>query len=623
MSLKTFSLRHPIALQAILLTIILLIGLGLRFWHLASKPLWLDEVLTALFTMGRSYQDIPREQFFPLTALDQLFTLQPGTTCPQISQRLVTESVHPPFFFCLMHRWLNLLKPNAENWVWVLRSLPALMGVGAIAAMYRLNRIAFSPTAGLVSAALMAVSPFAVYLSQEARHYTMPMLLITLALTALVEMQQDCMRHTFRPGAWVAWMVLNGIGLYTHYFFVLALVAQVGAIALWLWVCRSAAGGQRFSGGQNAETGEPLDLKPNGRLSLISPYPHPAIPLTRPWKLLGGAIAVIFLCYLPWLPNLIGHFGRPEADWLIPYEPTWIDRVAPLYQLVVGWVLTIIALPVENQPRTVEIGFAVIILLYIFWLLRWILKAVNNLWKSFPQRPAFCLLAGFTAGILLEFLAIVYFLDKDITVVPRYNFVYYPGACAMLGAGLSELLNRGIPQGEKRSKYSRGGKRAIASLLLVGLLSSGFVVNGWVFQKSYHPDRVAADIAFEQDKPLAMVVSYRSLQEVALGLSFALALRQTVSPESVESVQFAFLDYSQGYQQVWKTLVRLPQSLPLPLNLWVVASPGMRTDDYPQRLRLASQPGERRTLCGIDPEQFHRIGFPYQLFRCDRKRGRV
>ncbi|MBW4513893.1 MAG: glycosyltransferase family 39 protein [Timaviella obliquedivisa GSE-PSE-MK23-08B] len=588
MPLKVFP--RPIAHYLLLFTILLL-GLGLRFWHLDSKPLWLDEVLSALFTMGRSYQDIPREEFFPLTALDQLFTLQPGITCPQIAQTIATQSVHPPLFFCLMHRWLNWLQPNAENWVWAIRSLPALLGVGAIGASYYLNRVAFSKSAGLASAALMAVSPFAVYLSQEARHYTLPMLLITLALAALVQMQQDLTQQAFRPWVWLGWVVLNSIGLYVHYFFALAVVAQVIALGGWMGI------GQR------------------------RPLHH--------WGFLGGAIAGIVLCYLPWLPTLISHTGRPETDWLIPYKPDWLDRVAPLYQTVVGWVLMIIALPVENQSFAIKVASSLTITVFGLWLISRVVVASRSLWKTFSLRPAIVLLLGFTLCVILEFFAIVYVLDKDITVVPRYNFVYYPGICALLGAcfggvgsGQEPLPWRIWIRGVGRSLRDTH-KGSLLIILLVGLISSGFVVNGWVFQKSYRPNEVAQDMVLKPDRPLIVVVSYTSLQDIALGLSFALELRKLYSVKDVEkSVRFAFFDRSQSYQQMWKTLARSPQLLPLPLNLWVVTSPGTRAKDYPERLRLASQPGQRRTLCQVDPQEFYRIGFPYQLYRCAVKGGK-
>jgi uncharacterized membrane protein len=553
-------LRHYL-----LLLLILILGLGLRFWHLDSKPLWLDEVLSALFTQGRSYQDVPRQQLFPLSALDQLFTLKSGVTCPQIAHTIATESVHPPLFFCVMYRWLTWL--NADNWVWAIRSLPAFLGGGAIAAVYYLNRIAFSKPAGLASAALMAVSPFAVYLSQEARHYTLPMLLITLALAGLVQMQQD-LTQQIRPWVWIGWIAVNVLGLYTHYFFAVAFVAQIVALGGWmLWQRRTI----RFSR----------------------------------WEWFAAAIATILLCYLPWLPTMISHAGRPETDWLIPYKPDWLDRIAPLYQMVLGWVVMVITLPVENQPFAIELIAGVTTTVFALWLLSRLTIGSRNLWKTVSLRPSTILILGFTTCVIFEFLVIVYGLGKDITVVPRYNFVYYPGVCALLGACLAR----------------RATGRSLLVLILVGLVSSSFVVNGLVFQKSYRPDQVAQDMAFEPTQPVITAVTYTSIQEVALGLSFALELRQRYPIAAVEnSVRFGFFDRSQGYPQVWKTLARSPHPLSKPLNLWVVASPGMRTKDYPQRLRLASRAGERRTLCQVDAEEFHRIGFPYQLFRCDIKK---
>ncbi|GAB4380876.1 MAG: hypothetical protein Kow00121_38080 [Elainellaceae cyanobacterium] len=542
------------------------------------KPLWLDEVITALISFGQSYQAVPLDTFFPLSTLSQVFAFQ-ESSCTQITQTLVTESVHPPLFFCLLHRWLAWLLPWTDNWVWAMRSLPALLGVGAIAALYRLNRLAFSPAAGLMGAALMAVSPFAIYLSQEARHYTLPMLLITLALVGLVQIQQDLLSPRLRPWVWMGWSAVNMIGLYTHYFCLLALIAQVGALVGWLLWQR-----QRLS-----------------------------------WHR-GGAIALalgsITLSYLPWLPTLIDHFGRPETDWLIPYRPDWQDRIAPLYQTLVNWLLMVIALPVEDQPDDVVVGLGFIGLVFAIWFAWQVYQGFRQLWQQATQRPATVLLLSFTLGVLLQFFAIVYILDKDLTVVPRYSFVYYPGICALLGACLVQ------PRPPKRSPSSSPlplPYRSIATVLLASLLSSLLVVQGLVFQKSYYPDRVAQNMGFEPNQPLLVAVTYESLQEVALGLSFALELRKRYSAEAVDAqVRYAFLDRSSGYSSVWQAFRQLKQPLPLPLNLWVVASPGMRTKDYPERLRI-NDPAtpNRKAICIVDPEEFNRIGFPYQLFRCE------
>ncbi|MBW4465684.1 MAG: hypothetical protein KME07_09625 [Pegethrix bostrychoides GSE-TBD4-15B] len=544
--------NHYLALAALLL-----LGLSLRFWQLDSKPLWLDEVLTGLFTRGHSSQDLPLNQFLPLSALDQIFSFQPNQTCAVLTHRLATESVHPPLFFCLLYGWMDWLRP--ENWIWAMRALPALFGVAAVAASYWLNRVAFSPVAGLLAAALMAVSPFAVYLSQEARHYTLPMLMITLALAALVQMQQDLVsQKRLRLPIWLGWSLLNLLGLYIHYFCLLAFIAQVAALSVWL---------------------------------LRKP--------TRYWIAWGLSLGAVGLGYLPWIPMLIGHFSRPETNWLIPYKPDWLDRLEPIYQTLAGWTLMVIALPVENQPRWIAASMVLITLGFLVWLVWQLRVGFRHLWQEAGQRPAILLIASFTGCILLQFFAIVYLLDKDLTVVPRYNFVYYPGICALLAACLSR-------------------SRAALVLIGVGVLSSLFVVNGLVFQKSYHPTQVARRMAFEP-QPVAMVMTYESPQEIALGLSFALELRQLYAAQPDPPVRFALIDRSAGYSQAWRTLEQLDQPLAPPLNLWAVASPGMRTKEYPQRLTLNAPPTDTtrpKMRCQVDPDQLYRQGFPYQLFRC-------
>jgi uncharacterized membrane protein len=564
--------RHSIAL-----VLVLLLGFMLRLWHLDSKPLWLDEVLSALFTMGRSYADVPLNQFFPLTELAQIFTVQPSVSWGEITQRVATESVHPPIFFYLMYRWMSWLNPG-ENWIFALRLLPALFGVGVIAAIYWLNRVAFSPKAGLLAAALMAVSPFAVYLSQEARHYTLPMLLITLALAALVQMQQDLIaQKPLRPLVWMGWCGLNLLGLYTHYFCLLAWIAQIGALTLWM-------------------------------LHRTLRQQHPI--RRRFWIAWGLVIATIGIGYVPWLPTLLSHFSRPETDWLIPYKPDWLDRLEPLYQTLVGWTLMVIALPVEDQPNWIAVPAVLIMLGFVIWL-AWQLKGgFKVLWRNQTDRASTVLIGGFTGFVLLQFFAIVYLLDKDLTVVPRYNFVYYPGVCALLATCLNS----------RRATVSTRRIHPMMPLLLAGLVSSIAVVYGLSFQKSYYPDRVAEDFAFAPDQPLAVVMTYRSPQEIALGLSFALELAKRYPPETVDrQVRFAFLDRTVGYSQAWRNLSNFEQSLSPPLNLWVIASPGMRTKDYPQRLRLNAPPSpttRAKMQCRVDPEAFYRLGFPYQLFRC-------
>jgi uncharacterized membrane protein len=553
---------------------VIALGTALRFWHLDLKPLWLDEVLTALLSLGRSYSDVPLEVVMPLSTLPNLFTLQPGVSCPQIAHAVATQSTHPPLFFCLMHQWLNWVEPLQQSLDWKLRAFPALLGVGAIAAVYCLNRIAFSPTAGLVGAAFMAVSPFGVYLSQEARHYTLPVLFITLALIGLIQIHHELYsRQTLpKPGVWLFWGIVNSIGCYIHYFFLLAFISQLlTLIGLMYWRRK---------------------VLPRGS-----------------WVALSVVIAGVIVSYLPWLPVVLGDVGRPETGWLPKPE-----NIAPIYQTLVSWMLMAIAFPVEEQPLWIVIPVAMLMLGLSSWIGWQAWRELKLLWRHPSTHLATFTLSCFIIGVLLEFFAIVYLLGKDISVAPRYNFVYYPAIIALLGACFASKVK--VERSSDSLKASNlqlsPPVTSLTLILVLALLSCVFVVSNLVFLKPFHPQQVARDITQEPTVPLMVVMGYHSFQDVALGLSYGLAI-ENLNPDSSKKTtpaSLAFFKAQPSYDSVWQAIAKLPVLPETRLNLWVVA-PGLRRRDFPPQL-MANQ-----TTCTLDAAEYHRRGVPYQLYRCD------
>ncbi len=622
-----------------LLAGILLLGAMLRFWHLDLKPLWMDEVITALFSLGHTYQDVPVGEALPVSAFERIFTLNSQATCAQITETVSVQSVHPPLFFCGMHQWLGWLNPLPVSWVWKLRSLPALFGVAAIAALYLLNHIAFSSKAGLVGAALMAVSPFAVYLSQEARHYTLPMLLVILALTGLYAMLIDLQNRRLRLPVWLGWISVNSIGFYVHYFFLLAFFAQSVTLILGdRKVAQSNRAASKLAmkeefaptssqDSQNAlsfttgdrnpievvQGGEVREAEGNTQRHSISAYALPFTLITSLPTPALLAILAVCLTYLPWLPTFFSHIGRPEIDWMKPYAPSWQHIVAPLYQLPIGWILMVAAFPVEQQPLWVVIFWGVPTLIFIGWLIGQVRRGLRQLWRSPQSHLGAWMLVTFILVVVLEFVAIAYLLGTDITQVPRYNFIYFPAVCALIAACLSQRSS--IRDRSNKALMQWSNSHAIAIVLLVALSSSLFVVQDLVFQKSYNPNRVAQNLSVEPTENRLVVNVYQDFQDIALGLSFALKLQQQEHQAKNDSqTHFALLPQTKGYDQFWSDLAQLKQSLSLPLNLWVI-SPGLKRSDYRQQLFIRDRAGTPHS-CTIDPAHYHRLGVPYQLYQC-------
>ncbi|MGI0492050.1 glycosyltransferase family 39 protein [Alkalinema pantanalense CENA528] len=602
-----------------LLAIVLLLGTGLRLLNLDGKPLWMDEVITALFSLGHTYDEVPVGQAVGLTQLAQLFTLQPETTCGAIAQTVATQSVHPPLFFCWLHSWLNVLQPFLQAWQaplagnlsWELRSLPVLLGIGAIGAVYGLGRSAFGRRTGLMAAACMAVSPFAVYLSQEARHYTLPMVVITLALLALVQIQQNFEQGRSNRNAWISWVLLNGVGFYIHYFCILATIAQGIALLGTRWISAQL---------ERRSTNYPQKYQ-------FSSFWPTFVTGTQPQGIFLASLGLLGIIG-PWLPTFISHMTRPETDWLNDSIPPLLSVIVPLYYLPIGWSLMVISPPVEGNPISWQIPMVLLVVAFSIWLARQLWQG----WQKIGQIPelqgSLLVLGGFIAAVVAEFWAIAILLQKDLTHVPRYNFIYYPAICVLLAAGLAmQSLPRQsrepLPPTTPRPRWRSLLKSPAAIVLVVGFLSSLCVVFNGVFQKPYQPNLVAQRM-MQADAPQAtiqVVMGYQTWQEMALGLSFALALEQEQnrvngsdrgSPrlDNLLTGKFAFLNSSQGYPQLWKNLTQLP---PTDI-LWIIA-PGLRRSDFPETLALGS--ARNPQSCQRDPQRYDRIGIPYQGYRCD------
>lgn len=550
----------------LMLLMIVAVGGLLRGLNLGEKALWLDELLTAIFSLGRGMADIPQAEFLSVSALRSQLSLNPEASCRQMAITLSRESTHPPLFFCWLQHWLRLIAPLNLSLAQQVRSLPALLGILAIPSLYWLNRLGFSRKAGLLAAALIALSPFAVYLSQEARHYTLPLLLISLSLGALIRWGQCQWGDRPLPrGTRPLWVLCHSIGLYSHYFMAIAYIAQIATYLS-------------------------LSLALKRRLVPDTPSSR-AIPLSHLISLILPG-----LIFLPWLSHLGQHLQRSETDWFQPFEPSWTDHFAPLLQTLASWVVMWVTFPVEHQPLAIAIPCGAAMVGLSLWLAITAWRGGQHLWRSQASRLPLLILILVTLWTLLGFVIIVYGLGKDITIAPRYHFVYYPSLCALVGAALSTY---------KAPKFS-------AVALTMGGISSLVVISGLAFEKPYQPRQVAQQLQRSPASALEVVIGYENSQEIALGLSFALEL----PPETA----VAFLPRDGGYEQTWQQLAELPllpppsgQSTPEALDLWIIA-PGLREAEYPQQLHRASFNCDRR------PEDYYRLGIPYQRYHCQRPR---
>lgn len=127
------------------------------------------------------------------------------TTLGKVS---ATEST-PPLYYLLAWGWTKLFGTGE----WGLRSLSALFGVATIPVVYLIARRMAGGAAGAAAAALAAVNPALIWYSQEARSYSLLVLLSALGFLFFLRARDGYAR---RDLFW--WVALSVLATATHYF---------------------------------------------------------------------------------------------------------------------------------------------------------------------------------------------------------------------------------------------------------------------------------------------------------------------------------------------------------------------------------------------------------------------
>ncbi len=134
--------------------LVLFLAAFVRFYHLDSQSLWNDE--------GNSLRLAERSTGNLIDAAGR--------------------DIHPPGYYLVLKGWIALAGESEFS----LRALSAFEGVIAVAVTIALGRALFSRAAGSVAGLLVALSPFAVYYSQETRMYAQVGLLSVASMAVLV-----------------------------------------------------------------------------------------------------------------------------------------------------------------------------------------------------------------------------------------------------------------------------------------------------------------------------------------------------------------------------------------------------------------------------------------------------
>ncbi len=383
----------------------------LRAYRLDAQSYWIDEAWSLTFA-----------NFSPAELWHWLTTVEP----------------HPPLYHLPTLFWLRLAGDNE----YALRFFSLLFGVMAVPFTYRLGQALGSARLGWIAALLMAVAPFQIWHSQEARMYSELTAASVMSMWGFVSWYQ----HGGRRG-WAIYVVGTTWLLLTHYLG-LFLIGIQGLFLLLTW--------PRY---------------------------------WRSYLRFGATLSLIFLLITPWIvlsDSLRGGF----LSWV--EQPTLWDsfvRSAIVYSL--------------NKLVPVEQALPLTLVFVAAYLLG-LIYATRRRWGGWTGGEMLAFLVSYT--LIPNLVAWLYGEIRTTVYLERYLIFVQPGFLLTVAIGVLAVANglpRLIGHLRKREvKSTRWGQRAAALLLLALISINGWVLYHHYFDPLYaKPDwrAVARTIeAFEQ-----------------------------------------------------------------------------------------------------------------------------
>ena len=206
-----------------LIVVVLVLGIFFRFANLGQKVCWIDESYTSLrlsgYTESEFIQEVFDGQVRNIKYLQKYQRINSEKTVVDTVKGLALEEPQlAPLYFVATRFWVQLFGDSVA----VTRSMSAVFSLLALPCMYWLCLELFdSSLTAWLAVSLLAVSPFQIVYAQEARPYSLFVLMILLSGAALLRGMR-----LKTNSSWAIYAATVALGFYSHLLFALVVLGH-------------------------------------------------------------------------------------------------------------------------------------------------------------------------------------------------------------------------------------------------------------------------------------------------------------------------------------------------------------------------------------------------------------
>lgn len=439
----------------------------------ARRPPWSRAVIAlTLVAAALRLADLGGKSFW----LDEAFSVALARAPWAVFARIVqTSEANMSLYYLVLRAWLHLGASES-----IVRLLSAIVGVATVPVVYAIGARLLDRRAGLASALIFAIDPVHLGLSQDARSYSLAILLVacsTWAFLHVVGLASSATEATGRgkahlgasrdltQAAWsAAYVITSAAAVYAHFYAAFVLLAQWASL-----VARSSA---RLPSRRLIACGicTGVLLLPlaafvlrgrHGNLDwLAAEIPYAATHLAQsarsPLARLAAAYGTALLA-LAWLAERVLRRARRTSDgwpeilvslWLVTpillplsislffkpvFDPRYAAVALPAIALLVGALMT------NLSPHRARVTLAAILVLEAVGDWAYFTRVHKEDWRDATR----AVLASATPGDVLLFYAPYirrpydYYVDRSFASAPPPRVLYPPASYSRLASAQS------------------------------------------------------------------------------------------------------------------------------------------------------------------------------------------
>lgn len=175
--------------KILIILVVLLLGLVIRMNNLGKESFWIDEG----------------------------FSVHDAHLGPSQVIKAASSEHYPPLYYLILHYWMILFGDSEFS----VRFVSVIFGFLSIFMIYKIGTLLFNKNTGLISSLILALSIFHIWSSQEARMYSLVVLLTICSFYFFVRLLE---KMTYKVS--IAYVFFTTLLIYTHYYGFFIMIAQ-------------------------------------------------------------------------------------------------------------------------------------------------------------------------------------------------------------------------------------------------------------------------------------------------------------------------------------------------------------------------------------------------------------